>query len=181
MPLLFVALSVLTVMAMGAAKATSTTPPLSGGSRVTMKPGEIWAVAGSRSDTPTDSMWEAFHTKLADVMATMGARIGKMTYSGSSFAFQVQPITGEVFLQVPTVDGQFTITKAEKLATGTKISGRGGGGHHGGGHRHGGHRGLRIRSGYPLALLDCPPEWLQLVDGEEVCSPLIVRARRRLG
>jgi hypothetical protein len=183
MPFLFVALSVLAVAAMAAAGASSQTPPLNPppptGKTVTMQPGEIWLVQGSRSDSPTDAMWESFHDKLAAIMQQMGATIGKLNYGGSDFSFQIQPTSTVVTIQVPMVDAQFTIKSAMQLAGATAVSGRG---HGGGGHRGGFRRGGGIATFGPAFYLDedelLGEPYVPLYPGGNVIP---IRKRRRFG
>lgn len=127
MPLLFVILSVAAVVAMGAGKAVSKTPPMlppQGPLPVQMQVGEIWGVEGTIDRDMTDAAWQAFHDALSGIMTGLGGRIGKLVSNGRSFAFQIQPTSRPVSIQVPLVDPPFTLTSAKKLSGVTQVSGR---------------------------------------------------------
>jgi hypothetical protein len=124
MPLLFLLLSVGAVLAMGAAKAVSKSPPIneSPPQMVLLQPSEVWGISGTIMYDMTGEQWETFHTQLTTLMDRMHGRIGKLLHDGRTFAFQVQPISHPIHLQVPMVDPFFRIDRATKL-TATTVSG----------------------------------------------------------
>ena len=121
MPFLFVALSVLTVVAMATAKAVSHSPPLNqlpaGPPPIVMQVGEVWGVQGTIDKDMTDAAWAAFRDTLAGMMRGLGADVGQLVSQGPrNFAVQIKPTTAPVTIYVPMSSPPFTITKAQKLS-----------------------------------------------------------------
>lgn len=125
MPLFFLLIAVAAVAAMGATQvATAKQLPEGSPLTVSMNPGEVWSVSATIARDMSELDWVTFHDKLTQIMSQLGARIGKLDYAGRSFTFQIQPTTQVMKIQVPMVDPEFTITKADRVPGITQISGR---------------------------------------------------------
>jgi hypothetical protein len=122
MPLLFLVLSCLAVGAMMATGATTAKQLPPGPPPIQMQPGEVWAVSGAVRTELADDQWVRMHDDLSRTMTWAGARMGKLVHEGTTFAFQVQPLTQPMTLHLPMVEPSFTVTKALKLQA-TSVSG----------------------------------------------------------